>query len=165
MNRQKWKDLLEVIGFLAIIASLFFVGLETQNGARQTELNTQATEIAAYQALISNISELNSIAIEDERAAKILSEMRDGNLGGTQDLQLASAFYMQFRHGDIAYFMYEKGVIGEDRLRSTLRPLPLAGPTGLRFWNNNKFAFVEGYQRYIDALIEEDFYDQRAIVD
>ena len=162
MNRQQWKDILEGLGFLAIIASLIFVGLETQNSARQTALNTQATEIAAYQALIFNISEMNAIALSDENVAEIMSEMRDGNLGSTRDLQLASALFMQFRHGDIAYFMYERGVIDESRLKSTLRPLPLDGPTGRRFWNEYKFAFVEGYRRYIDTLIDEDFYVEPA---
>ena len=70
------------------------------------------------------------------------------------------AFFMQFRHGDMAYFMYERGVIDEDRLRSTLMPLPLSGESGLRFWKEGgKDVFVERYQRYIDALIEEGFWN------
>ncbi len=159
MNRQKWKDLLEAIGFLAIVGSLYFVGIETQNGAKQTALNTQAVEIAAYQELTSNISSMNAIGIQDSDAAAILLEMYDGDpdlLGG---FRLQSAFYNQFRHGDMAYFMYERGVIDEGRLRSTLRPLPLAGSTGKEFWNRNKKNFVERYQSYIDALIAEGFWN------
>ncbi len=163
MNRLKWKDLLEAIGFLAIVGSLYFVGVETRNGAKQTALNTQAIEIAAYQALTANISEMNAIGLADENAAAVMVEMRDGPPDGAQDMQLMSALFMQFRHGDIAYFMYERGVIDEARLRSTLRPLPLRGPTGLEFWNNNKFVFVRGYQQYLDALIEEDFFGKGAI--
>lgn len=162
MNRRHWKDLLEAIGFLAIIGSLYFVGVETRNSAEQTSLNTRAIEIAAYQELIANISDMNALAIEDEDAAAILREMRDGDTDRAHMTQLQSAFFMQFRHGDIAYFMYEQGAIDEDRLRSTLRPLPLAGPTGLRFWNENKFVFVTGYQQYVDMLIEEGFFNQRA---
>jgi len=163
MNRQKWKDLLEAIGFFAIICSLYFVGVETRNGAQQTALNTQAVEIAAYQALTANIAEINAIGLADENAAAILVEMRDGPTGGAHDMQLMSALFMEFRHGDIAYFMYERGVIDEARLRSTLRPLPLRGPTGLDFWDNNKFVFVQGYQEYLDALIEGDFFARGAI--
>ena len=77
MNRQQWKDLFEAIGFLAIIGSLYFVGVETQNSAKQTALNTQAIEIAAYQELTANISEMNAIGIGDEDAAAILLKMRD----------------------------------------------------------------------------------------
>ena len=162
MNRQQWKDLLEVIGFLAIIGSLYFVGIETRNSAQQTALNTQAVQISAYQALTANILGANAIAIADEDAAAILREMRDGNPDQARWTRLQSAFFMQFRHGDIAYFMHKQGAIDEARLRSTLRPLPLAGPTGLKFWHDNKFVFVEGFQQYVDALIEEGFFVQRA---
>ncbi len=159
MNRQQWKDVLEAIGFLAIIGSLYFVGVETQNSAKQTALNTQAVEIAGYQELIANISNINAIGIQNKDAAAILLEMRDGDPDGVDRFRLQSAFYNQFRHGDMAYFMYERGVIDEDRLRSTLRPLPLSGPTGIEFWKRNKFVFVELYQQYVDALIEEGFWN------
>jgi len=163
MNRQQWKDLLEVIGFLAIIGSLYFVGIETQNSGRQTALNTQAVEIAAYQALIANITELNAVALADEDVAAIMYKMRDGSPDVTlKDVRLERALFMQFRHGDIAYFMYERGAIDEPRLRSTLRPLPLRGPTGLEFWKNNKYVFVSGFQHYVDALIEEGFFGDSA---
>ena len=159
MNRQLLKDLLEAIGFIAIIGSLYFVGVETQNGARQTALNTQAVEIAAYQELTSNISNMNAIGIEDADAAAILLEMYGGNPERLVEFRLQSAFFNQFRHGDIAYFMYERGVIDEDRLRSTLRPLPLARMTGQEFWNRNKDVFVKGYQIYVDSLLAEDFWN------
>ncbi len=148
-----------MIGFLAIIGSLYFVGVETQNNAEQTALNTQAVEIAAYQELTANISDLNAIAIGDEDAAAVLLKMRDGDPNDIDGHQVRAALYMQFRHGDMAYFMYERGVIDEDRLRSTLRPLPLSGATGVAFWNLRKSVFVESYRQYIDALIEEGFWD------
>lgn len=159
MNRQQLKDLLEAIGFLAIIGSLYFVGIETQNGAKQIALNTQAVEIAAYQELTSNISNMNAIGIQDADAAAILLEMYDGDPDRLGRFRLQSAIFNQLRHGDMAYFMFERGVIDEDRLRSTLRPLPLSGATGKEFWNRNKDAFVERYQHYIDALIAEDFWN------
>jgi len=159
MNRQQWRDLLEAIGFLAIIGSLYFVGVETQNSAQQTALNTQAVEIAAYQELITSISNMNVIGIEDDDVAAIYVEMRDGDSDRVDAYQLLSAFYLQFRHGDMAFFMYERGVIDDDRLRSTLRPLPLSGKTGIEFWKQNKFVFVDRYQQYIDTLIEEGFWN------
>ena len=41
MDRQQLKDILEGIGFAAVIASLVFVGIETRNSSQQTALNTQ----------------------------------------------------------------------------------------------------------------------------
>lgn len=45
---------MEGIGFIAIVASLILVGLETRHSAMQAELNTRALQIAAYQDLINN---------------------------------------------------------------------------------------------------------------
>jgi len=159
MSRQQWKDLLEAIGFLAIIGSLVLVSVETRNSTKSTELNTQALEIAAYQELVNNISEMNSLALQSEDTAKLIVKMRDGLPSELEALRLNSAFYMQFRHGDIAYFMYERGAIDERRLRSTLRPLPLHGETGRAFWSRNKHNFVGDYQQYIDTLLLEGFWD------
>ena len=49
MELEQWKDLMEGIGFVAIVASLIFLGVETRNNAIQAELNTRALQIAARQ--------------------------------------------------------------------------------------------------------------------
>lgn len=156
VNRQQWKDLLEGIGFLAIIASLVFVGLETRNGANQTLLNTQAMEISAYQELTNSISEMNSLSLQSEHAANVMANIFD--TPSSEDFVKFAVLINRLRHGDMAYFMYEKGVIDEDRLRSTLMPLPLHGTENREFWRANKRSFVKSYQDYIDRLIEEDVF-------
>jgi len=156
MNRQQWKDLLEGIGFLAIIASLIFVGIETRNGAQQTLLNTQAMEISAYQELTNNISEMNALAFQSEHAAEVMARIFD--IPDSDEWMRFSVHINRLRHGDMAFFMYEKGVIDEDRLLSTLRPLPLQSAGGREFWETNKISFVKPYQDYIDQLIAEDFW-------
>ena len=115
--------------------------------------------IGAYQQLISNIAEANAVALESEDAAQIILRMRDGDPEQLDLARLGNALYMQFRHGDIAYFMYERGVIDEERLLSTLRPLPLYGETGREFWEGRKWVFVTAYQQYIDGLLAEGFWD------
>ena len=155
MERQQWRDLLEGIGLLAIIASLVFVGMETSNSAEQTRLNTQAIEISAYQELMNNISEMNALSVEERNAAEVTAP-----LYGTDPDQWErnAALFMTFRHGDMAYFMFERGVINEDRLHSALRPLPLAGEIGRNFWHARKSVFVQSYQDYVDRLIEQNFW-------
>lgn len=156
MSRQRWKDLLEGIGFVAIISSLIFVGLETQNSSEQTALNTRSMEIAAYQELMNNIAEINVMNIQSAEAAAVTAPIF--GVSDVKTWQSNSALFLAFRHGDIAYFMYEHGAIDEDRLRSTLRILPLYTEIGREFWNRQKFAFVESYQNYIDRLIGEGFW-------
>ena len=158
LSRQTVKDIAEAIGFLAIIASLFFVAIETREAAEQTRLNTQALEISAYQALIGSISDMNALSIESESSALVMSRMRNGSPDDIEEHRVRSAFYITFRHGDIAYLMYEKGAIDEERLRSALRPLPLYADNGRAFWNQQKYNFVSGYQEYVDGLLAEGFW-------
>ena len=153
------KDLLEGIGFVAIIGSLYFLAIETRNSSASTRLNTQALEIAAYQELISNIADTNAMSIQDEDAAEIMLQMRDWTDVGVEAYRIESALYRQFRHGDIAYFMFERGAIDEERLQSTLRPLPLYRETGRAFWDRRKANFVVGYQSYVDELLKAGFWD------
>jgi hypothetical protein len=156
MSRQQWKDLLEGIGFVAIISSLIFVGLETQNSSEQTAINTKSLEIAAYQELMNNIAEMNVMNIQSLEAAKITAPIY--GVSDVNTWQSSSALYLAFRHGDIAFFMYEHGAIDAGRLNSALRILPLETEQGREFWNQQKFIFVEPYQNYVDRLLDEGFW-------
>lgn len=159
MEHEKRKELLEGIGILAVIGSLIFVGIETRLASKQTELNTRAVEIAAYQELMSNITAANAQSITSAEAATIIAAMREVPESAVTSSRIESAFFQQFRHGDIAFFMYERGVIDEARLQSSLRPLPLYGERGRAFWDRNKQNFVPAYQNYIDALLADGFWD------
>ena len=159
MGRQGWRDLLEGIGLASIIASLVFVGIETRNSTNQAILNTQALEIAAYQELMNNISEINSLSVESQYAATIAAKIY-GQPENVEKWQWNAALFMIFRHGDMAYFMFERGAIDEDRLQSALRPLSMQNPLALDFWNSRKFVFVEQYQEYVDRLIEEGSWER-----
>lgn len=142
---------------IAIVASLIFVGIETSNSTEQTKLNTQAIEISAYQELMQNILEINALSVEQRNAAEIAAPLY--NLDADA-FEKHAALYMLFRHGDMAYFMYERGVIDENRLHSALRPLPLMSAVGREFWNERKVAFVPAFQEYVDRLAEQNFWQE-----
>ena len=165
MNRQQWKDIIEAIGFLAVIASLVFVGVETRNSAKQSELTAQALEISAYQALMTNIDELNMLLLDNPTTASVLSEIWPTESADPEAFRVRRALFILFRHGDLAYFMYERGAINEDRLRSALRPVPIYSEPGRQFWAENKHIFTTGYRAYIDRLIQDLDSDSSAEVD
>ena len=157
MERKKWKYIVEAIGFTAVIASLVFVGIETRNSAKQSELTTQALEISAYQALMSNIDDLNMLLVENPSMAPVMGKIwADGDAGDIEEFRANRVMYMLFRHGDLAYFMYERGAIDEARLESALGPVPVWSKTGREFWDQRKDAFSKNYRNYIDELITRD---------
>ena len=118
-------------------------------------LNTQALEIAACQSLNSNIEEINAPSLGNTEAAGTLIKIWEEESADLGRFQLDRALFILFRHGDFAYFMYERGAIDESRLRSALAPVPVRSTVGREFWQNAKGYFTDGYRDYIDRRILE----------
>ena len=157
MTREQFKDWLEGVGFAAIIASLVFVGIETRNSTQQAILTTQTLEITAYQELMDNISNLNTIVVEDPEVAALLLKAfaTTDELSELEEFRLNRNLFQRFRHGDMAYFQFERGIIDESRLRSTLKVLRLNNPRVREFWERNKINFVDSYRNYVNELVKE----------
>lgn len=153
MTRAKWKDVIEGVGVIAIIASLVFVGIETRNSTQQSALTTQALEITAYQELMTNIEELNVLSLQSDSTATVMRRLWDPG-SDLEDFRQQRALYLLFRHGDMAYFLYERGAIDEERLRSALAPINLNNELIRDFWEDKKPSFAVGYQNYLDDLLQ-----------
>jgi hypothetical protein len=152
MTRQQWKDTLEGVGVIAIISSLIFVGIETRNSTKQAILTTQALEISAYQELMTNIEELNTISIQDDTVASVMAKFW-GETGDSDAFREKRAFFLLFRHGDMAFYMYQRGAIDENRLRSALGPIQFSNQLVKNLWNENRSVFSEDYQAYIEKIM------------
>ena len=157
MTREHLKDFLEGIGIIAIIASLVFVGIETHNSTKQAVLTTQALEITAYQELMDNIAEMNTLIVQDPEVAAFMHKVyrTSEELTEVEQFRFTRAAYLRFRHGDMAFFQYQRGAIDEARLRSSLKILNLPSPRVRAFWEQVENSFVEPYRAYINQLIAE----------
>lgn len=107
----------EIIGGIAIVCSLVFVGLQIRQNSRISEVN-------AYQELISQISTMNTVRIEDPQFANLFWRFNHGEkpATNTEQAQLEAFLYMVFRQGDLAYQQYDKELIDRDGLVSVLAP-------------------------------------------
>ena len=145
---------LEIVSAVAVVLSLIFVGLEIRNSSIQTEQNTKALKISAYQDLIGRIVELNTIGIE---GSITIEELLESENPSRKDLGKLNAFlWILFRHGDMAYFQYENEAISEERLLSAMAPLlaRLRYQFVVERWNEVKPNFIPSYRLYIDNYIE-----------
>ena len=159
MTREQVKDWLEGLGFIAVIASLIFVGIETRNGVIQAELNTEAIEMAAYQELIQSINDMNALALQVPELRDLSIRLEDGETEfDRSERDIASYWlWMRIRHGDMAFFQYQRGAINESRLRSTLAPLIglLGSPYGRQEWQQRQKNFVPEFQDYVNRVLDE----------
>ena len=152
--KTRISTVLEIVSAVAVVISLVFVGLEIRNSSKQTEQNTQALQITAYQDLIGRIVEMNAIGIEEATniesliALKAPSEQQIGKLN--------NFLWIIFRHGDMAYFQFQNGAIDEERMLSAMAPLlaRLNYPYVVQRWNSVKEFFVPSYRQYVDNHIK-----------
>ena len=157
MTRRQWKDLAEAIGFAAVFASLGFVGFETRSSTRQAALTAQALELSAYQQLMDNIARMNEATIQNPHVAALMYKAfrTTDEFTELEQFTFSRAMFQRFRHGDMAYFQYQRGAIDESRLRSVIRVLNLGNPRSRGEWQNNQDNFVADYRDYINGVIAE----------
>jgi len=159
VRRERLKDVLESVGLIAVIASLIFVGIETRNGAIQAELNTDALEMAAYQQLIDSINEQNALAIENPQLRSAISKVEDGRGDLTEEEHSVFNYWlwMRIRHGDMAFFQFERGAIDELRLRSALPPMIdlLRYPYSNKLWQTRQRNLVPAFRNYVNAVLDD----------
>ena len=58
---QRWALVAEIVAGVAVVASLIAVAYELRQSTDQSALNTSALEIATYQDLTKNISDLKNL--------------------------------------------------------------------------------------------------------
>ena len=121
---QDYALIAEIIGGFAILISLIFVGLEIRQSSEQTELNTRAISVTAYQDLIAQIIDINNAVMIDAELADIILRGQEGNINPTTEASDAERFGRYIinvtRHADLACFQYQQGIIDKERLSATL---------------------------------------------
>lgn len=148
---------IEVISALGVIATLGFVAWELRQNTNEATLNRRAVEVAAYQDLISQITDQNRVAIENDDFADV--QMRfyadRGTLTPRELNQMNSYLWMLFRHGDMAFYEYDRGVLSRDRLESALAPLisRFEADWMHEAWERRRGSFTSAYQRFIDSVV------------
>ena len=158
MKLQKWAFIAEILGAIAVVISLGFVGYQLQQSNEQAALNTRAVELAAYQQLIVGISEFNLTTIQSPDLRGAREKLDSGAELNTDEASILNAFlYLAYRNGDLAYLQYQHRMIDEARLRSGLGLLInyLRLPVVQAHWIGAQNGFVDSYRDYINQLITE----------
>ena len=158
-KRPRYRWAVEVVSASAVVLSLVFVGVEVRATARQTQLNTEALQVAAYQDLMAQIAQFNEVLLDPELAS-LYAVMLDPNtswsdLNVVEMTQARRIMFLIVRHADMAYYQFEKGLLPEERLVSAMRPLiaDIDKPVFRAFWEDVKENFVPAFQQYVDSQV------------
>jgi hypothetical protein len=153
---QKYALIAEIIGGIAIVASLVFVGVGIRQSADETALNTRAVEINGYVDLIAQISTLNTLLVDNpEFAERNLAILQGGSLeSSSESAQLRAFMMLAFRHGELAFKLYQEQLIDEEELISFLSRIRNYRNTeiGSNHWDFGSAFLNPEYVAYINDM-------------
>lgn len=157
VKSARLKVAVELLSAAAVVATLIFLAMEVRQNTQQAALNTRAVEVSAYQDLIAQIATLNALSIENPQFAAIHARWNAGDtlLTPGELNQMGAYFWLLFRHGDLAFHQFERGLIGRQQLRSALGPVLSRIDNDLGFdqeWESRRQNFSPTYQAFVDSL-------------
>ncbi len=157
MQRTNVKDIAELIGITAIVASLIFVGLEM----RQTRALAMAE---TYQSRTDSEMFLFSYMSQPDLRRIWLKTFDDEALTDDDELLLGWSFGMRFSYLENLHFQMENGMLSRELWNSNLRSLApfFVAPRVVEWWELNRDDWRSSFSRDIDGFIESiDRDDQR----
>ena len=118
---QEYALVAEIIGGIAIVISLVFVGVQVSQTAEETATNTTAIRASAYQELTTQILNINNLRAENPDIAELVfKDFCNEILNPIERERLSAIFINIIRHGDMAYYLYQQNLINEERLDNAL---------------------------------------------
>ena len=120
MSREQWKDLFEVIGVIAIVASLVFLTLEIRT-------NTATNEIAILQNYSSNWMLMNGQVAENRELAALVEKAYSGeDLDRVEFRQFQGYVLMRVTQSRHMLDLYDRGLVPESEARRAFRAIRMA---------------------------------------
>jgi hypothetical protein len=145
-NINRWLTLLANIG---VIAGIIFLAIEIRQ-------NTRSAQASSYEQLTGRVIDI--VEGNVDRPELVTGEVsRDLflELSEREQQQLRLRMIGRIRYGDLAFYQYELGMVGEERFESLIRPVTDIACVWVfqDVWSNMRPNFVTEYVEYIDEAV------------
>jgi hypothetical protein len=144
VNRQKLKDAIEIVGVVAIVASLVFVALEVRQ-------NTDAVKSSVIQAISDQSINALEIAIDNESLRQAQSAVASGTANDDQERQARLYYAMLVRIQQNRFMQSEIGTV--DRTTALVlggRSAIYRRPEFHEYWNSVKNSHPEDFRNFTE---------------
>ncbi len=138
----------ELVGGVAVIASLIFVGMQVHH-------NTRSVEAATHVQMLQATASMNVMVVGHEDVADLVrrGQVDPANLTPTEWTRFVEFAYMRFGVWEAAFLNYSKRTIDHETWlawdggsRKTA-----SGPGFQRFWDEHGAAHAPSFRRYVDS--------------
>lgn len=152
MKRKKWKDLLEALGIVAIVASLILVAYELRQNTlmMRAQINQSRTEVAVSEQQARYNSDYMPGIINKVRSAE--------QLKAEERIRYESYLRGFLRNQDNAYWQYQQGLLGENiprSIRYAVRGVVGRNSQSREIWDDQKVQYTAEFAEFVDESIAD----------
>ena len=154
---QDYALIAEIVGGIAIVASLIFVGIQVRLTAEETSLNTRHMQAMVYQEMQNQIIESNRVAATDPEWIRLTRKRMSGEpLDAVDEYQYRQWHRAIFRRGNAAFIQFENGIITDAQLDTVLAPMIDVLENSEEAQTNweNRVSVTDSFRRYIDSILQ-----------
>jgi hypothetical protein len=141
----------EVVGAIAVVASIVYLAMQVRE-------NTRSSRSATRQAISDAIVAANMIWAQSESFSQVFQDHLDGKeLPEHQALQLSGYCYAYLRNWENVHYQYRSGMLSDEEWRGfRLNVKALLQVSAFRdFWAREREVFSLAFRREVEGLVGE----------
>ncbi len=152
MTLEELAYISQILGVIAIFASLIFVGLQIRQ-------NTRALKATSHHAITDSFNAINNLFVSDPKVARLWRLGMAGAEGLDDDERVSYSFmslgYM--RIFETLYYQYNNGTLDKKLFDAELKTLKwsVTYPGFQAWWAVNPISLSTEFRAFIDGLIRE----------
>jgi hypothetical protein len=152
MTLEELSYLSQIVGVVAVLASLIFVGLQVRQ-------NTKALKATSHHAITDSFNVINTLIMSDPKVARRWRLGLAGAEGIDEDERSSIDMMMlgYMRIFETLYYQYKSGTMEAKLFEAELNTLKWAvtNPGFVAWWPNNPISLSAEYRTFIDGLIRD----------
>ena len=146
------RTVIEIIGFLSVVGSLAFVGVEIRQ-------NTSAVRGATNQAISDQVGEIMLTIATDDNLAELVKRLYDGETQNqfdpVDDMRLFMTIMTGLRRIENIFLQIEDGIL-DDRAFDRIGLSFYRSNYGREIWQANRQFFDREFVPFFDELINKE---------
>ena len=150
MSLEQASYLSQVVGAIAVLASLVFVGLQIRQ-------NTQSQKVVAVDSLAAAIAAINVPAIASPALGEALSKALQDWGSASRDQRIVAHYFLfsYFKLGESAWYQQRSGVLDPTQWigwETMLRAFYHSGGVQSAWWPRRRHAYSPEFQAYLAGI-------------
>lgn len=163
MNWEAIGAISEIIGAIAVVASLVYL-------ATQIRQSTKVAQSATRQAVAESAQRLGQDLIDNTGMAEILvKHIRGEELSAVEEMRLQARCYRDMRHWENIHYQMSEGLMSEEQWHGFRKNLQILFEIKAYrdYWEHESELYSESFRKEVEAVIEtpDDFAIRARIVE